>query len=398
MQKKMNNAINLYGLAGVHPAANLFPLMSPEEFEKLKEDGKKQGWLHPVKVDKNRMLIDGRNRLLASVEIEKDIEIEEADFIDPIAYVLSENVYRRHLTTGQKAIIALDLEKMYAEEAKENKTVSLRKNEENLTIVPNSAQSLSEAEVNKSRDKAGKALNVGHTAVSTAKKIVKESPELAEKVKNREMSLNKAKNELKKNQRKKAKENYLLEIEKKVKTTKAIDINNTSKKYRVVYADPPWSYNDKCNSGSIQDGGVEVRHYDTMTIKELCELPIKNILGDNAVLFLWVTSPLLEACFDVIREWGFKYKTSFVWDKIAHNMGHYNSVRHEFLLVCTKGSCTPDKKKLYDSVISIEKTKHSKKPSEVIGIIDDLYEYGNRIELFARANNSKQWDVWGNEV
>lgn len=173
-------------------------------------------------------------------------------------------------------------------------------------------------------------------------------------------------------------------------------------KYRVIYADPPWKYN---NSGVIvTDTGAEVypralKHYPDMSIAELCEIgaTIKDMADDNAVLFLWVTSPLLEESFDVIRAWGFKYKTSFVWDKIAHNFGHYNSVRHEFLLVCTRGSCTPDVPTLYDSVVSIQRTEHSVKPEDFRRIIDDLYTYGQRIELFARRPVDG-WEVWGNQA
>ncbi len=125
---------------------------------------------------------------------------------------------------------------------------------------------------------------------------------------------------------------------------------------------------------------------------------IKEMADANAVMFMWVTSPLLEECFDVIRAWGFKYKTSFVWDKVGHNYGHYNSVRHELLLICTRGSCVPDTKTLYDSVVSVEKSSvHSEKPAEFRRIIDDLYTYGNRIELFARAD-VEGWDRWGNEA
>lgn len=167
-------------------------------------------------------------------------------------------------------------------------------------------------------------------------------------------------------------------------------------KYQVIYADPPWKYNDTCEEGAIQTGGA-TRHYPTMSIQELCELDIERISADNCVLFLWVTSPLLEECFDVINAWGFEYKASFVWDKIKHNMGHYNSVRHEFLLICTKGSCTPDNMKLFDSVQSIEKTdKHSQKPQEFYEIIETLYQ-GPKIELFAR-DIRQGWSVWGNEV
>jgi len=176
----------------------------------------------------------------------------------------------------------------------------------------------------------------------------------------------------------------------------SIDIYNTDNKYRIIYADPAWSYNDIQDTSNL---GGAAKHYNTMTTSQICDLPISNISQKDSVLFLWVTSPLLEDGMRVIKEWGFKYKSSFVWDKIKHNMGHYNSVRHEFLLIATKGSCVPDNKKLYDSVQSIEKTnKHSQKPKEFLDIIDDIYTYGDRIELFARESYSSAWDVWGNEV
>ena len=175
--------------------------------------------------------------------------------------------------------------------------------------------------------------------------------------------------------------------------SESIDLHNTSSRYRVIYADPPWSYGN-----SMPDYFTEQRdHYRLMTLEEICKLPIKDIAQDNAVLFLWVTSPILEESFQVIKSWGFKYKSSFVWDKIKHNMGHYNSVRHEMLLIATKGSCMPDIPKLYDSVQSIERTGHSEKPEEFINIIDTIYPLGNRLELFAR-NKVEGWDVYGNEI
>lgn len=176
----------------------------------------------------------------------------------------------------------------------------------------------------------------------------------------------------------------------KPKTTNHVDIFTTNKKYRVIYADPPWSYNDKQDTGML---GGAVKHYTTMQLDDICALPVPA--ADNAVLFMWVTSPLLEDSFKVINAWGFKYKSSFVWDKVAHNMGHYNSVRHEFLLIATKGSCTPDVKKLYDSVVSIERTEHSRKPKEFREMIDTLYPVGERLEMFAREA-PEGWDVWGN--
>ncbi|MBQ1790375.1 MAG: hypothetical protein II008_09365 [Oscillospiraceae bacterium] len=174
------------------------------------------------------------------------------------------------------------------------------------------------------------------------------------------------------------------------KTTAHIDIYNTDKKYRVIYADPPWSYRDKQDTDKL---GGAIKHYPTMSLPEICEIPVPA--EKDAVLFIWTTSPLLEECFEVINAWGFKYKSSFVWDKIRHGMGHYNSVRHEFLLVCTRGNCTPDVPKRYDSVVSIERTEHSRKPQQFREMIDDLYPIGERLELFAREA-PEGWDVWGN--
>jgi len=165
-------------------------------------------------------------------------------------------------------------------------------------------------------------------------------------------------------------------------------------KYRIIYADPPWKY-----GSDYQDKFGHARsHYSTMDQSELCDLPVKEICMPNCVLFLWVTSPKLPEGLEILKEWGFDYKTSFVWDKVKHNYGNYNSVRHEFLLIGGKGSSTPDVKKLYDSVVSIERTnRHSEKPEYFRKLIDELYPTGDRIELFSRQE-VENWDMWGSEL
>ena len=104
----------------------------------------------------------------------------------------------------------------------------------------------------------------------------------------------------------------------------------------------------------------------------------------------------------VIDAWGFIYKASFVWDKIKHNYGHYNSVRHENLLVATRGSCLPDRRELDDSVVQLERGRHSAKPSYFRDLIDRMYVppgHGvDRIELFARGELPPWWDSWGYEA
>lgn len=215
--------------------------------------------------------------------------------------------------------------------------------------------------------------------IAAAKMLKEKAPDLFNKVRSGEYTITQAKREA-------------------VKRERAETPPIPSDKYRVLYADPPWKYGNAGIIGKSDNYGHAERHYPTMSIKELCALPIKELTEDNAILFLWVTSPLLAECFPVITAWGFKYKTSFIWDKIKHNFGHYNSVRHELLLICTRGSCTPDVSKLFDSVQSIERSEHSEKPEEFREIIDTLYIYGKRIELFARRQvEGTKWDTWGNE-
>lgn len=164
-----------------------------------------------------------------------------------------------------------------------------------------------------------------------------------------------------------------------------------TEKYRIFYADPAWDY----GAHEQPDYQTEQRdHYPVMTVEAICAEPVKDWAEDNAVLFLWVTSPILARAFEVIQAWGFEYKASFVWDKIKHNMGHYNSVRHELLLICTRGSCQPDKQQLFDSVQSIERGRHSEKPVEFYDIIETIYTHGRRLEMYARKRRDG-WDVYG---
>jgi N6-adenosine-specific RNA methylase IME4 len=171
--------------------------------------------------------------------------------------------------------------------------------------------------------------------------------------------------------------------------------------YRILYADPPWKY---VGLNQADEYGHAERHYDCLDDEQLKKYKvsdrlIRDVMDKNAALFLWVTSPLLARCFAVIEAWGFDYKSSFVWDKVKHNMGHYNSVRHELLLICVRGSCKPDVQKLVDSVQSIERSsKHSEKPEEFRKIIESLYDHGRKLELFRRGSAPDGWDTEGNEA
>lgn len=178
---------------------------------------------------------------------------------------------------------------------------------------------------------------------------------------------------------------------------KHIAAANEPEKYAIIYADPPWQYNSGDQHGTEEQDTVLGTHYPSMSLDDICDLPEANLAATDCVLFLWATSPTLEEALQVLRAWGFKYKASMIWDKVAHNVGHYVSVRHELLLIATKGQ-PPKVPKLVDSVYVEERGEHSRKPEYFRDLIDELYPEGRRIELFCRGPAKDGWDAWGNEA
>ncbi len=167
--------------------------------------------------------------------------------------------------------------------------------------------------------------------------------------------------------------------------------------YRVGYADPPWLYGNRPPSGSGQ-----AEHYPGMTIDALCNLRVKEHFYDDAVLFMWVTAPMLlenPGPREVLEAWGFTPKTGMVWDKVQHNFGNYVSVRHEHLIIATRGSCTPDNPTpMPDSVVTERQLGvHSEKPKVFRDIITKLYATGPYLELFGRTPVAG-WTVLGNDA
>lgn len=181
-----------------------------------------------------------------------------------------------------------------------------------------------------------------------------------------------------------------------------------NKKYNVIYADPPWSYGDKgfgkrVNGADTGSFAPEAGRYSTMSMLDMCRLPVRKIAASNSVLLMWATSPLLPEGLELMRAWGFKFKTvAFVWSKITStgkevaNLGQYTMGNTEIVLLGTKGSVPRHSRSVRQLVVA-ERVRHSQKPQEVRDRIVALFGDVPRIELFAR-NTTPGWDVWGNEV
>ncbi|KKL88963.1 hypothetical protein LCGC14_1919440, partial [marine sediment metagenome] len=179
---------------------------------------------------------------------------------------------------------------------------------------------------------------------------------------------------------------------------KEIALANEPTKVDVIYADPPWKYDNQ-----IKEWGPTSLHYENMPTDEICNLPISGRIGENAVLFLWTTNPMLPDAFQVLESWGFEYKTNIVWVKqelTRPGSGFYVRGRHELLIIATKGSMAPDDKHIsppIGSVLEASVREHSRKPEEVYDIIERLYPDRRYLELFARAER-EGWEVFGDEV
>lgn len=171
------------------------------------------------------------------------------------------------------------------------------------------------------------------------------------------------------------------------------------KKYSVIYADPPWKYKNTsppCLPSKSPDTCLFEYYYETMTIDELKKMPISQISNKDCVLFMWSTTPNIEQALELMKAWGFKYKTMITWEKTNNDcMGYWFRVCTEHLIVAIRGNIK--------SFRSMERTchreprrKHSQKPEYFYELIERVTS-GERIELFARAGRLG-WDAFGNEV
>jgi len=169
----------------------------------------------------------------------------------------------------------------------------------------------------------------------------------------------------------------------------------TTKKYQIIYADPPWEV--KKIIRKVRPNQVDM-DYPTMPLRDICNLgiPLRSYEADDCLLFLWATQAWLPRAFMVMVDWGFKYQRTITWDK-GNGMclfGFHNCT--EFLLFGYRGKIEMyPRRKAFPTIVQAKSPRHSEKPQ----IFRDLIEpFGEpRIELFARQK-VEGWDCWGNEV
>jgi len=178
-------------------------------------------------------------------------------------------------------------------------------------------------------------------------------------------------------------------------------------RYRVIYADPPWRFTTWSARGK---GRSPEAWYDCLSVEEICRIPVAEWAAPDAVLLLWTTDPMLERAFEVIRAWGFTYKTvGFYWVKLhpgrdpgriapadfATGLGFWTRANPEPCLLATRGRPGRRAGDVAKLVVA-PRREHSRKPDEVYARIERLLD-GPYLELFARGARPG-WDVWGTET
>ena len=177
-------------------------------------------------------------------------------------------------------------------------------------------------------------------------------------------------------------------------------------KYQVIYADPPWHYENYSNQWHKDN--PESRwvgnQYETLRVNELCLLPVKDIADHNCALFLWSTPPCLLEALKVISAWGFVYKTkAFCWtktnrksDSLFWGMGYWTRSNTEDCLLATRGNPKRISASIHQ-VIQSPIQEHSHKPLEVRDRVTQLMGDVPRLEMFA-TEKADGWDSMGNAI
>lgn len=175
------------------------------------------------------------------------------------------------------------------------------------------------------------------------------------------------------------------------------------KKYRTIYADPPWQFQNR--TGKVAPEHKRLRRYETMGLEEIKQLPVSEVADEKSHLYLWVPNALLPEGLEVMKAWGFEYKTNIIWEKVrtdgqpdGRGVGFYFRNVTEILLFGIHGNNnrTLQAGRSQVNLIRSMKREHSRKPDEIIPIIEACSS-APYLELFARGDRPG-WDMWGDQA
>lgn len=423
-----------------HEVADIFPMMSPEEYESLKADIKQNGLLQPIWVYEDQ-IIDGRNRHNACIDLGIEPAFQKWNGQGSlVSFVVSLNLQRRHLNSSQRAFVALEVERLLAVEARERQREAVVESNKRRAENPYSqnfdfmdepderepgcdddwdeqdlepnivpvVKPKTDTNATKASEQAAKIVGSNRQYVSDAKAIQKSSPDVAKAVMAGALNMPDAKKiaTLPEGQRRVV----LEKVEIGEKPTKAIqDVRREEIKqhlesvevkavkaaegvYDVIVIDPPWPIEKIERDERPMQTNMD---YPTMQLDEIQGMALP--LADDCHVWIWTTHRFLPDSFDIIKSWGLRYVCAFVWHKPGGfqpvGLPQYNC---EFALYCRKGTPRLLDTKNLPTCFNAPRGSHSEKPEEFYNFVRRVTA-GRRLDMFNRRA-IKGFEGWGKEA
>jgi N6-adenosine-specific RNA methylase IME4 len=362
------------------------------DIDSLAQSIRAVGLLHPVVVRPDGQLIAGERRLRACQQLGMvEIPTTVVDIDQIVRGEFAENQERKNFTLSEAVAIKREIEPELRAEAK------VRQGR------PGTARLCKLREHSRTDEKAAKATGRKARTLAKAEAFVaaaEADPRHADLVEsmNTDDNADRAFRELRIREEREA---YESRADAGARVDDLMAMAAAGRKFSVIYADPPWQF--LVYSGKGKQRSAE-RHYDTSSLEAIKALPVEALAADDCALFIWGVWPELPGILDVIRAWGFEYKTcAFVWvkqnpsgDGIFTGLGYWSRSNSEFCLLATRGSPLRLDAGVSQIVLEPHPGEHSRKPEEARKRIERLLA-GPYLELFARAP-AVGWTCWGNEL
>jgi len=382
-----------------HPLAALFPMLPDDELRRLADDIEANGQQEPVWLLDGKIL-DGRNREAACHLVGIDAWTKEYEGKDPLGFVLSLNLHRRHLTESQRAMVAariVDWERginqntagdanLHAREAGRRLSISERAVKAAKRVRDHGVEALSDA-IRDGRISvhAGEALShLERAAQEEALRLEeKQIVQRAKEIRQKRQAIRHA-----------VRLTHMAHVAEAGSST----AGRVGQKFPVIYADPPWQFGVRSEVTGREKSAEN--HYPTMPTDAICALfdEIGAPAKADSVLFLWATNPMLPDAFRVMAAWGFTYVHHWIWDKEVAGTGYWGRDRHELLLIGRRGDpVSPLPGSQPETVYRERKGRHSAKPDYFAEQIERLYPAMPRLEMFCRTPRPG-WTAWGFEA
>lgn len=377
-----------------HPAAELFPMMPPDELAALAADIEANGLRLPIVMHKG-LVLDGRNRLLACEKAGQEIRTQEYHGEDPSAFVASTNLHRRHLTHAQRVAIAALLEPMIAAELKRGRP---KKGGNPATFS------------GKARDIAAERMQVSPREVQDAKKLLHDARDVFDAMAAGSVTMPEAKALAKLPDEKRAaalakiaetpeksraravvKEIALEEKQAFADKLRSEPVPMPDERHRVIVIDPPWQYDSRAEDVSHRGRNP----YPDMDIDAICALPVVELAHDDCILWLWTTNAFMREAYQCLDAWGFTAKTILTWDKEILGLGDWLRNVTEHCILAVRGKPVVQLTN-QTTIIREKRGKHSAKPAAFYSLVEALCP-GSKLEMFARQERGG-WNRWGAEA